>query len=75
MYYEINIAKNSKTGYYHLFATHKRSCTSIFDTKAVLSVILEKFPSPEYKVSVTKYEETGYSMDIDDVKDLEKLLK
>lgn len=61
MHYEINVSKlNKKDGeYYHLFATHKRSCDSTIATVRVLRTFLKLFPSPEYSIDLTKWEETG----------------
>ena len=67
MYYEINVAKQRKyTGslsstyqYVHLFATAKRSLTDREATIKLLQEFTEKFPEPEYNISVSYYEESG----------------
>lgn len=62
MSYEINVSKkreNSKE-YSHYFATAPRSLKSKEETKDMLLVFLEKFPEPEYKISVSYNPETGF---------------
>ena len=63
MYYEINVAKKSKEGYRHFFATAKRSITLLFDLHKVYKVFKTVFPEPEYKIDITKWEETGHGID------------
>jgi hypothetical protein len=64
MYYEINLALNGR----HLFATAKRSITSQPELKKVCKIFVEKFPQSEgYNISITEYEEDGYSLDIIEV--------
>ena len=64
MYYEINVALNGK----HLFATHERSIRSEGELKRVLAILVEKFPeSEEYSVSVTKWENRGEFISIEEV--------
>jgi len=64
MYYEINVAKKSKSGgYSHFFATAKRSIKDTDVLASVLETILVAYPEPEYSVSVSKYEERGYRVD------------
>ena len=64
MYYEINVSKlDGKKEYCHLFATAKRSCTSIREAAKVLHELLEKFPDPLYQVSMIKWEEEGTGID------------
>lgn len=63
MYYEINVALNGK----HLFATAERSVTNEWKAKDLYKLFKEKFPETEgYKISVTKWEKVGYSVDMED---------
>ncbi len=72
MYYEINVSKevedrNGHKSSQHFFATAKRSIVSTFQLKQVLPVILAKFPESEgYDVSVTRQEEIGYGLSIEE---------
>jgi hypothetical protein len=60
MYYEINVAKDKK----HFFATTERSCQSLEEMQRVFFEIFKRFPISEgYSVSVTRYENTGTSVD------------
>lgn len=59
MYYEINVSKkdeklgwDGQPSYRHLFATHERSCTNIWETKRVLAEISARFPAPEFKINI-----------------------
>ena len=66
MSYEINVAKKNANGeYHHWFATAERS----IDTRDKLIKVLKEFriafPEPEYNISITRYENIGYGMDID----------
>lgn len=62
MYYEINVSLNGK----HLFATHERSITDIHKTNTVYKLFAEKFPESEgYKISVTKWETVGQSIEME----------
>ena len=70
MYYEINVAKKRPTihgvdgGYSHFFATDKRSCQTYDQVKEVVKTLLEKFSEPEYKISVTRWDEIGHGVDM-----------
>lgn len=66
MNYEINVAKKNANGeYHHWFATAERS----IDTEAKLIKVLKEFrvafPAPEYNISASRWEETGYGIDIE----------
>lgn len=62
MYYEINVTLNGK----HLFATAERSITNKWKLKEVYDIIKNKFPKEEgYDISVSKYETTGKSVDVE----------
>ena len=66
MKFEINVAKKDSRGSYsHLFATAERSLTTYSKTVEVLQVLKEKFPAPEFNLSVSYDPETsqGYSAD------------
>jgi hypothetical protein len=74
MYYEINVAKMEdpsklaqgvKPGYKHLFATHPRSLSNINEVKVLISLFVEKFPSPEYNISVSYNPEVERNMSIE----------
>lgn len=65
MYYEINVAKkreyrgslSATYQYVHLFATAKRSLTDRESTIKLLQEFTEKFPEPEYAITVSYHEE------------------
>jgi hypothetical protein len=66
MYYEINVAKQDlkpnlrgEYQYTHFFATAPRSFTYRKETEEALTIFMEKFPSPEYHISVYVYPENG----------------
>lgn len=72
MYYEINVAiminKKGWDGnpeYTHLFATSNRSITDENTLKKVYRVFKEKFPSPQYQLSVTHYKTIGENVDVE----------
>jgi len=73
MYYEINIAKQSKLGrierpdYRHFFATAERSITTESELKAVLLYLVPAFPMPEFNITVTKWEKLGEQVNIEDI--------
>lgn len=49
--YEINVALNGT----HLFATHERSITNVFELKKILPILIEKFPESEgYTILISK---------------------
>jgi len=61
MYYEINVAKIAKDRIYkHFFATAKRSITDKDKAVEVLKTMMEKFPEPEYNITVN-YHSEGYT--------------
>lgn len=72
MYYEINVAKKttkddgyipSEIGkYHHLFATAKRSITDSKELDKVMKVFAEKFPEPEYSISISKDEQVQHGV-------------
>jgi hypothetical protein len=55
--YEINVSTLRKdhrgNQYHHLFATHERSLTLRVDAERLLKILREKFPAPEYNVTLT----------------------
>ena len=77
MYYEINVSEQQhdrngvttivlgKPVYAHFFATAERSLQSQREMVAVLKVFKEKFPKPQYKLSVTYWETRGEELDVD----------
>jgi hypothetical protein len=71
MYYEINVSKRNEfradKDYSHFFATAPRSITTMDELKKVIDVFVEAFPSPEYNITITKWEETGQGVSIDKV--------
>jgi hypothetical protein len=61
MYYEINVSLNGV----HFFATSERSIREYSKLEKIHSKFVEKFPEEEgYKISVTKWEKTGYPVEI-----------
>ncbi len=72
MFYEINVSKQYKSlsgeiRYAHFFATTERSITTRSDLRNVYEALVEKFPEPEYKLSVTCWEKKGRQMTQDDI--------
>lgn len=72
MYYEINVAKLNKSRaiaypYVHFFATAERSITNRDHLKKVYNEIAKAFPSPEYEITVSKYETIGENIDMNDI--------
>ena len=64
MYYEINVSRKKKDGgYYHWFATAKRSLTDSFETTQLLKVFMVTFPEPEHKITVSYHPEVSKSCD------------
>jgi len=62
MYYEININKLKTSNHYaHYFATAKRSITNKVDAALMLRNLEDKFPMPEYRITISKHHETIYS--------------
>ena len=63
MYYEINVSLNGQ----HLFATAERSLTVSWEAEKVYKLFKEKFPESEgYKLTVTKWEKVGYSVNMEE---------
>lgn len=63
MYYEINVAKkNEKGDYEHYFATAKRSITTKTRLKIIVTDFMEKFPEPEFSISVAYAPEMSVGM-------------
>ena len=59
MYYEICVALNGK----HLFATAKRSLTSMRDAQLVYGLLFKKFKKKDgYEITISKNQETGYHL-------------
>ena len=68
MYYEINIAKKNKDGYYHhYFATAKRSITTKERLKVILSDLINKYPEPDYMISVIYNPEEFFGLRVGDI--------
>jgi len=67
MRYNINVAERtsyrSRAGYKHLFDT---DLTGEVEAKRVLTALLVAFPSPQFRVSVTKWENTGKQLNINE---------
>jgi len=69
-YYEINVAiaidpkKNDGYKSKHLFATAPRSITDKASLKKVLKEFVEKFPEPQYSLTVVYYGGMGECIDI-----------
>lgn len=79
MYYEINVSKadperdwKGNPSYRHLFATAPRSLTDENELKRCLKILVEKFPAPEYCISVHQDKEIRYGVDINEVLGIEK---
>jgi len=74
MYYEINVAKlEEKTlQYKHFFATAKRSLTTIRETKSMVKLFIEKFPEPEYNITVSYIPEVSEMYNTKDFLELER---
>lgn len=76
MYYEINVEEKVEIGtsrrftYIHYFATAKRSLTKT-ELIRLLKHFVTSFPSPEFHITITKYNETGELFNIDDFLKLE----
>jgi hypothetical protein len=75
MHYEINVAKkddkpgwDGKPHYSHFFATSERSIFGLAELRRVLGVFLEKFPEPEYNLTVTLWEDIGRQQNLDKLK-------
>ena len=63
MWYEINVyvlATNQ-----HLFATAKRSITTMRKAEEMWKLLREKFPSDIYGMTLTYYEEIGHPLNMD----------
>ena len=64
MYYRINVSLNGR----HFSATADNSCTNSHDTLKVYNALLAAFPESEgYLISVTHWQNSGYSVDIADL--------
>jgi hypothetical protein len=66
MHYVINVAQrlpqptwNGKTKYVHLFATAEHSLRDEAAARDLLNLFLEKFPVPEYELTLTRWMMTG----------------
>jgi hypothetical protein len=56
MQFEINVSLNGK----HMFATHRRSCTSRDQVRHLFGLFQVKFPEADgYRISVTQFDEAG----------------
>jgi hypothetical protein len=69
MYYEINVSKMtpsvSRPYYKHFFATAERSITTLADMQQVYAALKAAFPQPEYLLTVSRYETSGYVIDME----------
>lgn len=64
MYYEINVAKkDNHGGYSHYFATSPRSISTIKSLEEKVKDFGERFPYPEFDISVSKVEQSGIQVD------------
>ena len=70
---EINVSRLEKRAYYtdekvykHLFATAERSITRLDELERVLPEIRSKFPSPEYKITVSVDPAIHYGFELDE---------
>ena len=63
MYYEINVSKETEHGYRHYFATAQRSITSRAQLILVAKDFSERFPAPEFNISVRYVPEVSVSME------------
>ena len=66
MNYIINVSKKQAKpswdglpAYSHLFATAEHSLTTEAQARELLSVFVEKFPAPEYQLTLTRWEKQG----------------
>jgi hypothetical protein len=66
-HFEVNVSRLTKVRgsaqYLHFFATHERSITSAQELAVLKQVFDEKFPSPEYSVSISAKYEFGTALD------------
>lgn len=71
MYYEINVAKATApcAKYRHFFATSDRSIRTERELREVYDALCVAFPSPDYILTVTRYEQVGHSIDMNYIKD------
>ncbi len=75
MHYEINVSKcdnpvgrgTERPRYSHFFATAERSITTAKQCKAVYDELVKAFPEPDYQISITRNETTGYMIDPSDI--------
>lgn len=59
--YEINVVVRDKNGHWrHLFATDTRSLHTESEAKELYKLFKEKFPEPEYDISITYWETIGH---------------
>lgn len=70
---EINVAKKTaekdykgNPTYKHFFATAERSITNSDELKKVLPIMREKFPFPEYRITVNVDPGTHYYFDLEE---------
>lgn len=67
MYYEINISRLQKRAsgteqYIHFFATNERSINTMNKLNEVYSELKKAFPSPKYKLTVTRWVKNGHDI-------------
>ena len=61
--YEINVAVKDKNGRWkHLFATDTRSISYPLEAERLYKLFKEKFPEPEYDISVVRWETVGHNV-------------
>lgn len=59
MYYELNVTDADRR---HLFATAPRSCTTVSELRKLLRIFREKFPEPEFFITVSRRQDVGYQL-------------
>jgi len=72
MFYEINVAKDTKSNYRnevnyrHFFATAPRSITTDDELKTALEIFMVAFPEPMYNITVTRDDQRSEGVNIED---------
>jgi len=65
MWYEINVSQWGK----HLFATHKRSITTVQELEYIIKLFEDKFPEYDgYKITVSRFKTVGEYVDLYNLK-------
>lgn len=72
MYYELivlkKVDKDGKVYYEHLFATSRRSAQDKWAAKKLYDELIQKFPAPEYGISIVYYENAGKYLKPEDLR-------